>query len=55
MRRVWSLVLSTADSFAAAAERPDAVPIASLVDDIDGTYALLMTALTEQDLSDLPG
>ena len=43
------------DLFDAVSKRPDAVPIASLVDDIDGTFALLMTALTEHALSDLPG
>ncbi len=37
---------------AAVAARPDAVVIDSDVDDIDGTFALLMTALDARQLSD---
>jgi len=43
------------DLVAAVIARPDAVVIDSLVDDIDGTFALLMTALNERLLSDPAG
>ena len=43
------------DLVAAVIARPDALVIDSLVDDIDGTFDLLMTALNERLLSDPAG
>ena len=43
------------DLVAAINARPDAVVIDSLIDDIDGPFALLMTALNERHLSDPAG